>query len=83
MYTFPESLGFEKRLIEARGVAGGIALTSREYDLVVLGAAKEPLFRRLLFGEIPTKVARYSPCSVLVVKRYEGRVRSLLKKALG
>lgn len=83
MHTFPPSIELEKKLIEAKSVAGGVALASRDYDLVVLGAAKEPLFRRLLFGEIPTKVARYSPTSVLVVKRYEGKVRSLLKKAMG
>ena len=73
----------EKRLIEAKSVAGGLAMASRDYDLVVIGAAKEPWFRKVLFGEIPEKVARYSPTSVLVVKRYEGPVKSLLKKALG
>jgi len=73
----------EKRLIESRSVVGGIAMASRDYDLVVIGAAKEPLFRKLLFGEIPEKVARFSPASVLVVKRYEGRVKSLFKKAFG
>ncbi len=62
----------EKRLIESASVAGGLAKASRDYDLVVIGAAKEPLFRKILLGEIPEKVARFSPASVLVVKRYEG-----------
>ncbi len=77
------SLAVEKRLIEASSVAGGLALASRDYDLVLIGAAKEPLFRKMLLGEIPEKVARHSPASVLVVKRYEGAVRSLVKKLLG
>jgi hypothetical protein len=34
-------------------------------------------------GEIPEKVARYSPASVLIVKRYEGPVKSLVKQVLG
>ena len=38
---------------------------------------------RKLFGEIPEKVARYSPASVLVVKQYEGRVRSIFKRVFG
>jgi CIC family chloride channel protein len=80
---FPTDVQVEKELIEAQSVAGGIALESRGYDLVVLGAAKEPLLQTALFGEIPTKVARFSPTSVLVVKRYEGKVRSFLKKAMG
>ncbi|MDH3270739.1 MAG: amino acid permease [Gemmatimonadota bacterium] len=73
----------ERKLIEAKSIAGGIALESRDYDLVVLGAAREPFWSQVVFGEIPEKVARYSPASVLVVKRYEGHVRSLLKRALG
>jgi amino acid transporter len=81
-YADPE-LSVRKDLIEASSVAGGLALASRDYDFVVLGAAKEPLFRKMLVGEIPEKVARHSPASVMVVKRYEGAVRSLVKKLLG
>lgn len=73
----------ERKLIESTSVAGGIAKESRNYDLVVLGAAREPYLRQVMFGEIPERVARYSPASVLVVKRYEGHVRSWLKKTLG
>lgn len=71
------------RLIESTTVVGGIAKSSREYDLVVIGAEKEPMFRRILFGEIPEKVARYSSSSVVVVKKYEGVVKSVLKRILG
>jgi len=73
----------EKHLIESRSIAGGIARASRDYDLVVIGAAREPLFRKILFGEIPEKVARFSPTTVLVVKKYEGVVKSILKKIMG
>jgi len=77
------SLKKEKKIIASNSVAGGIAKASRDFDLVVIGAAKEPFFRKILFGEIPEKVARYSPTSVLVVKKYEGVVKSFLKKILG
>lgn len=73
----------EKRVIESRSIAGGIAKAGRDYDLVVIGAAKEPFFRKVLFGEIPEKVARYSPSAVMVVKKYEGAVKSILKRILG
>lgn len=68
---------------EASSIAGGIARESRDYDLVVLRAAREPFLLQVMFGEIPEEVARYSPASVLVVKRYGGHVRSLLRRALG
>jgi nucleotide-binding universal stress UspA family protein len=64
-------------------VAGGIAKAGRDFDLVVIGAAKEPFFKKMLFGEIPEKVTRFSPNSVLLVKKYEGVVKSILKKILG
>ncbi len=73
----------EKQLIESESVAGGLAKASRDFDLVVIGAAKEPLFRKMLIGEIPQKVARFSPASVLVVKRYEGPVKTLFKRIMG
>ena len=72
-----------KKIFESRSVAGGIAKASRQYDLIVIGAAKEPLFKKMLFGEIPEKVARYSPNSVLVVKKYEGVIKNIIKRVLG
>ena len=73
----------DRLLIESESIAGGIARASKDFDLVVLGAAREPIFRQVLFGEIPEQVARYSPASVLVVKQYEGRVRSMFKRVFG
>ncbi|UCD63991.1 MAG: amino acid permease [Candidatus Zixiibacteriota bacterium] len=73
----------KKMLIQSKSVSGGIARAGKEYDLVVIGAAKEPFFRKMLFGEIPEKVARYSPSTVMLVKKYEGAARSLLKRILG
>lgn len=81
--SIPGTFPVERKIIEAGSVAGGITLESRAYDLVILGAAREPFLQQVMFGEIPEKVARFSPASVLVVKRYEGHVRSWLKRTLG
>ncbi len=80
---FADGGGVAKLLIESSSVAGGISKASKDYDLVVLGAAKEPLFRRVLVGDIAAKVVRYSPASVMLVKRYEGKLRSVVKRLLG
>ncbi len=72
-----------KRIIHSESIPGGIARVGREYDMVVIGAAKEPFFRKVLFGEIPEKVARYTKSAVMVVKQYEGPVKSILKRVLG
>jgi nucleotide-binding universal stress UspA family protein len=73
----------EKKLIRANRIATGLVKASADYDLVALGASKEGVFSSVLFGEIPEKVARYSKSSVMIVKRYEGAVKSLVKKILG
>ncbi len=72
-----------QELIESDSVINGLVAASNEFDVVVIGAAKEPLFRRMLVGEIPEKLARGSSASVIVVKRYEGIVKSLIKKYFG
>jgi nucleotide-binding universal stress UspA family protein len=70
-------------MIHSSSIAGGIAKASKEFDLVVIGATKASFFSRVLFGEIPEKVARYSPVTVMVVKKYEGPIKSLFKRIMG
>jgi amino acid transporter len=78
-----EKLVKETKIIESSSIAGGIAKASQDYDLVAIGAAKEPFYQKVLFGEIPEKVARYSPTAVMVVKMREGAIRSIFKKIFG
>ena len=52
-------------------------------DLIVLGASKEGVFSSVLFGEIPEKIARCSHIPVMIVRRYEGTVKSIVKKVMG
>ncbi len=77
------TMTYSEKVIESDSVASGIAKSGRDYDLVAIGATEEPFFRKMLFGEIPEKIARFSPTSVLVVKEYEGAVKSIVKKAIG
>jgi len=83
MESASDSIEHNTKFIESKSIAGGIAKAGKEFDLVIIGATREPLFKKMLFGEIPEKVAKYSPTSVLVVKKYEGAVKSILKKLLG
>ena len=71
------------RLIEGNKVATSLILAAAEYDMIALGASKEGVFSNVLFGEIPEKIARYSHTPVMIVQRYEGPVKSLVKRVLG
>ncbi len=73
----------ERLLIESNRVASGLVKAAADYDLLVLGASREGLFSSVVVGDIPEKVARYSRHPVMIVKRYEGRVKSLIRKIMG
>jgi hypothetical protein len=53
-----------------------------EYDLIVIGATNEPLFKTLLLGNIPEQVARQAKVTTVMVKRGQGPVRSFLRETL-
>ncbi len=71
------------RLLKGRKVASTLIRAGEDYDLIVLGASKEGVFSNVLFGEIPEKVARFSQTPVMIVQRYEGPVKSLVKRVMG
>jgi nucleotide-binding universal stress UspA family protein len=73
----------DMRLLEGKRVATTLVRAASEYDLIVLGASREGVFSNVLFGEIPEKVARYSQSPVMIVQRYEGPVKSLVKRIMG
>ena len=73
----------DMRLLEGKKVATTLVRAAADYDLIALGASKEGVFSNVLFGEIPEKVARYAHTPVMIVQRYEGPVKSLVKRVMG
>jgi amino acid transporter/nucleotide-binding universal stress UspA family protein len=73
----------DMRLLEGKRVATTLIRAAADYDLIALGASKEGVFSNVLFGEIPEKVARYAHTPVMIVQRYEGPVKSLVKRVMG
>lgn len=59
------------RIQRASSPTAGIlaAANSGEYDLLMIGATREGVLNRLIFGEVPDKVARQAQIPVLVIKR--------------
>ncbi len=50
------------------------------YDLILVGATRKGVYERIRFGTISRKLFHSSPVSILVVKRFEGRVISWLRR---
>jgi hypothetical protein len=53
-----------------------------EYDLVVIGATEEPMFRNLLTGSIPVRIAKQADVTVMIVKRRSGMIKSMLRQTV-
>lgn len=67
-------------IVQARTTTAGIIEAAEEADLLILGAAREGILSQLIFGEKTRRVARRSPCSVLLVKRHPSPGVSLLRR---
>jgi amino acid transporter/nucleotide-binding universal stress UspA family protein len=72
----------ETRMVEGSDPVEVILHESEGYDLVVLGATEEPLFKNLLVGTAPERVARNAPVTVMMVKRRSGPLQSFVRRAI-
>ena len=52
------------------------------YDLIVIGATNEPLFRNLMVGNLVRKVAEEAEVTVVVVKRRSSPLHSFLRQTV-
>jgi amino acid transporter/nucleotide-binding universal stress UspA family protein len=68
-------------IIESDTITEGIITTGREYDAIVVGATRQPWFRKFFFGNIPYQIAQESTCTVILVKHYD-RVKGFLRRTL-
>ena len=53
-----------------------------EYDLIVIGASNEPLFKNLLMGNVPEQIAQRSQVTTIIVKRRHGPIKALLRETV-
>jgi amino acid transporter/nucleotide-binding universal stress UspA family protein len=78
----------EKAIIKSTKVADAILDFAQETDdrpksdLIVIGATNEPLFKRLLIGNISEKVAREADVTTIVVKRRNSPLHSFLRQTV-
>ena len=78
----------DKQIVESNDVAGAILQLAEgdgpdlAYDLIVIGATNEPLFKNLLVGNLIEKVARDAKVTVIVVKRRSSPLHSFLRQTV-
>ena len=77
-YDYP----IELKVVSATSILEGILQQAEEYNFVVMGATQEGFFEQLLFGALPERVARECSKTVMIVKRYQGPVKSWIQRRL-
>jgi CIC family chloride channel protein len=77
-----DELHIETRVTEGEDAVQVILDESKGFDLIVLGASEEPLFRNFLVGTGPERVARGADMTVMMVKRRSSPIHSLMRKAI-
>lgn len=70
-----------QEVIEDESVTEAIIDQSEGFDLMILGAASNTLFRRSLVGSMPEQIGRESACPVIIAKRYQN-IRSLTARTV-
>jgi amino acid transporter/nucleotide-binding universal stress UspA family protein len=75
-YDYP----VEVKVIPNDDVVEGIVNESVNHDLIVIGATNVGLFDQVLFGTISERVALRAPVTVIMVKGYQGLVRSWIRR---
>jgi len=67
-------------IAEAASTTEGVIEEGKHHDLIIVGAARESPVQQLIFGTKPQAVARGSQAAVLMVKKFSGRGKSVLKR---
>jgi nucleotide-binding universal stress UspA family protein len=73
---------FNLKVVEGNNVVEAILKAAEGYDLIVIGASNEPMFRSMLVGNIPEQVALQAKVTTIMVKRRHGPIKSLLRETI-
>ncbi|MBB6646928.1 amino acid permease [Halobellus ruber] len=79
--TFEGGGAFETKLLESDDIVAALVEESANHDLTVVGATREGVFQRFLFGTIPEMVATRAANTVIMTKRNLD-VRSRLQQSV-
>ena len=75
-------------IVEGENVVNSILSTAQgdgqdsSYDLIVIGATQEPLFKNLLVGDVVSQVTKKASMGVIMVKARSSRLHSFLRQTV-
>lgn len=69
-------------VVEGENIVDAVLREADGFDLIVIGATQEPLFRNLLMGNIADQIAQRAKVTVIVVKRRSPLLHSFLRQTV-
>jgi len=75
----PEDIHIE----ESSNIAETILEHSKKYNLLIISAPLESIFKMLFVGNKVKYIAKKSTTPILLVKKYEGKIKTVLQKFFG
>jgi amino acid transporter/nucleotide-binding universal stress UspA family protein len=72
----------EKRIVEGTNVVETVLAQTEGYDLIIVGATAEPLFKNLLLGSISEQIANRAAVTVIIVKGRSSPFHSFLRQTV-
>ncbi len=70
----------EKRILRSDSVAAALIKESSLHPLTLIGASNQSIWEQLRLGSIPETVSRRSTKTVVIVRKYEGRMKSWVRR---
>jgi len=72
----------ETKMVQSGDRAAAILAAAEGYDLIVMGASDEPLFRNFMVGTLAERVARDANVTVMMVKRRSSPLHSFVRHTI-
>jgi amino acid transporter/nucleotide-binding universal stress UspA family protein len=80
-----DDVGYEHidcRCLEGSDIVDTVLAEAEDYDLIIVGASEESLFRNLLMGNVAEQIAKRASVTVMIVKRRSTRIHSFLRQTV-
>jgi amino acid transporter/nucleotide-binding universal stress UspA family protein len=69
-------------IVEGADLVPTILEVAKPYDLIVMGASEEPIFRNILIGPMTEQIAKAADVTVIVVKRRSSPLHSFVRQTM-
>jgi amino acid transporter/nucleotide-binding universal stress UspA family protein len=70
----------EKKVLSSDSVVAALIKESNQHSLTLIGASNQSLWEQLRLGSVPETISRRSAKTVVIVRKYEGRIKSWVRR---